>query len=40
MKRVTNTPHPKPILKNKNKGHSKSKEKKFNPNEYLNSLID
>lgn len=42
MKRALNTPHPKPknIHKNKCKVHSKSKDKKFNPLEYLNSLID
>lgn len=42
MKRTLNTPNPKPRTthKNKSKLHSKSKDKKFNPLEYLNSLID
>jgi hypothetical protein len=42
MKRAVNTPNPKPknTHKNKTKLHSKSKDKKFNPLEYLNSLID
>jgi len=42
MKRVSlaQTPKVKPTNKNKVKNHSKTKDKKFNPLEYLNSLID
>lgn len=41
MKRAVNVPQPKPkTTKNKAKQHSKSKDKKFNPLEYLNSLIE
>lgn len=42
MKRALHTPIPKSkhTPKNKPKTHSKSKDKKFNPLEYLNSLID
>lgn len=42
MKRVSHSPSPKTKAthKHKHKNKSKSKEKKFNPLEYLNSLIE
>lgn len=41
MKRAANVPLAKPkTTKNKAKQHSKSKDKKFSPLEYLNSLIE
>lgn len=41
MKRAVNVPQPKlKSTKNKNKQHTKSKDKKFSPLEYINSLIE
>lgn len=42
MKRVAPAAYPKakPTHKSKSKAHSKSRDKKFNPHEYINSLIE